>query len=604
MKINTLIILEKLIKLRPFIIVTLLVVGCTFLSTIIPPLKSPDEHDHIERAYHLSKGVLALDAPGGKSSGGYVDTGLLRYLNSYQPNQVRLTKEDIEEANAIKWSGEQVFEPAPGTGYYFPMIYLPQASALWVGELLDLTIDSAYRMSRAFSFTAAALLLYFAFLLHPPNPLVICFIVMPMTLFQFSSATIDGLATAMAIFVVSSFLKIRHDKPEAVTALVIAMSIAIIILSSSRVHTIPLLFFLIAISIFTRSKLTFILFIISTMFIVGWTAFALSTVNDGRVLLGDTTSNIIRYYAIQPMRFFSLLWQTFYDEHWRNFYFKSFIGILGWLDVEFDGHVYQTFGIVIGVLILASVSVGRLRVLWAERVLIVGVALTSLLIVFFAMLVTWTPHPAEYIMGVQGRYFLIPAILLSYAISDVSGYANRLRAYSAASILLPIFLMSVYWTTELILRRYYVADHNVYQENIIAKLGLADDQPEFKATLPLGANNPIQLRLPSFTDYNLGKISRLEVLFGTHLRVNPGEGELILRATGNEYRVKFSLSDLADNKYKVFLVPPDFYTSGEVVFFSGGGVSVWEVHSSKSEIASCVRMRTVRNQNLSISGCP
>lgn len=139
----------QLIYRNHFCVVLLLFLGCYFLSTVIPPLKSPDEHDHIERAYLLGKGVFVLNQPERQSSGRDVDTGLLKYLNSYLPFQNKMSAEAVSTASDIRWSGQRIFDPSPGTGYYFPAIYLPQTLGLLVGEWLDLTVDQSYRLSRA-----------------------------------------------------------------------------------------------------------------------------------------------------------------------------------------------------------------------------------------------------------------------------------------------------------------------------------------------------------------------------------------------------------------------------------------------------------------------
>ena len=81
--------------------------------------------------------------------------------------------------------------------------------------------------------------------------------------------------------------------------------------------------------------------------------------------------------------------------------------------------------------------------------------------------------------------------------------------------------------------------------------------------------------------------------------------ELFLSASsGDVYRQKFSLPDLNDNAYKYFRVPANHYTSGQIVFESGGGISVWEAHSGDGRIHSCLKLTTVQNQMLSFNGCP
>ena len=115
-------------------IIGMLVIGCSILSVIIPPFQSPDEHDHIKRAYLLSKGVLVLDRPEGTSSGGYVDSGLLNFMAVIGVVHRKLSAKEVSSWSTIEWSGNRIYSPAPGAGYYFPAIYFPQALGLWVGE--------------------------------------------------------------------------------------------------------------------------------------------------------------------------------------------------------------------------------------------------------------------------------------------------------------------------------------------------------------------------------------------------------------------------------------------------------------------------------------
>ena len=64
-----------------------------------------------------------------------------------------------------------------------------------------------------------------------------------------------------------------------------------------------------------------------------------------------------------------------------------------------------------------------------SALVLTGVAGT--LLAFLAMLFTWTPHPATLVQGVQGRYLLVPAMLLLLAVCSwepaVQPWRQRLR---------------------------------------------------------------------------------------------------------------------------------------------------------------------------------
>src|SRR3954454_21018771 len=61
-----------------------LLVAAVVIAAIIPPFQSPDETDHIKRAYLLGKGVILLDKFADKGSGGLIDSGLLTYMSTYE----------------------------------------------------------------------------------------------------------------------------------------------------------------------------------------------------------------------------------------------------------------------------------------------------------------------------------------------------------------------------------------------------------------------------------------------------------------------------------------------------------------------------------------
>ena len=74
-----------------FIVVLLL--SAVFTTAIIPPFQSPDEFDHIKRAYLLSKAEVILDAPDdGGWSGGMIDTGFTRIWRSFSHTRSSLIR--------------------------------------------------------------------------------------------------------------------------------------------------------------------------------------------------------------------------------------------------------------------------------------------------------------------------------------------------------------------------------------------------------------------------------------------------------------------------------------------------------------------------------
>lgn len=595
----------KKINIKNISIVLLLFSCCIFLSAVIPPLKSPDEHDHIERAYLLGKGVFVLDSPAGSSSGGGIDTGLLKYLNSFSPSQDKLTREDYHHASLIKWEGTRIHDPSPGTGYYFPAIYLPQAIGLAIGELLGLSIDHSYKMARILSLLTACLLIFAAISIYPINPFALAVFALPMSLFQLSSASLDGVATSIAVFAMALFMRIARDKKSSINWYSYALAIAVVVLTTSRIHTLPMLFLLLAAYFYTKNIKTLCLFFISVFCTFGWTAIALAKTVDLRVPIGESTANVISYYFSNPLSFVSVLHSTVIDHEIRSFYVRSFLGVLGWLDVTFEGWVYDFLGAALVVILLLVLSKNKLKEDWTQRLLLLFIAVSSVIFIFFALLVTWTPHPADRILGVQGRYFIIPAFAFAYSVSGNMGLFSDWRRCLSTIVCILFFIFSGFFTFSALLDRYYVQPFKFDTENLVYQLNEATQEKNLAPSQPLTADNPIVLEIPILKENEFGKTKRIGIRFGTHMRQNPGTAAIVLREYGGEvYRQEFSLADVIDNSYKFFLIPSAHYVAGEIQFVTGGGVSTWELHSPTGKHLTCVNLLSVRNQVLTIDGCP
>ena len=223
--------------------VALLAIGVLF-SAIIPPFQSPDEFDHVKRAYLLSQGQFMLTTPPGESSGGMLDFGLASYATAYsvlnfKPER-KLSADEVRAASRIEWAGEKGFSPAPGTGYYFPLVYLPQAIGLGTGQLLGWTVERSYYLARLLALASIAAILFVSFSLVSPGPLTLALLVMPMTLFQFASASLDGISTALGILALSAFFRLSIEPAHVSRWLLPCLVLSVALVTACRVHLLPL----------------------------------------------------------------------------------------------------------------------------------------------------------------------------------------------------------------------------------------------------------------------------------------------------------------------------------------------------------------------------
>lgn len=445
---------------RGYLAILLILVSATYIGTLVPPFQSPDEFDHIERAALLADGQMMLDAPPGQASGGQVDTGLLDYMSYFadlpHDPETRVSPETEAAASVLTWSGESRFETLPGTGYYLPLIYLPQAVGLGVGRVAGQSIDGSYRLARGATLLTGATLLGLAVYLSAPPALTLAFLLLPMTLFQAASASIDFTSSAALVLALALFLKLSSagTRPSALSLLTLGG--LVVLVAGCRIHLAPLVLLPLALAIRFRDVRALALTGIAAVFIVIWYRWALGATVDLRVDTGLSADEILMYYVARPLDFLEVVRTTLLTEHYRLLYWYSFLGILGWLDTYLALSAYRIVGGLLLAIIVVAILARSFRRDPLVAVTLVAIAISAVVLVFLSLLVSWTPHPAEVVMGVQGRYFLPVALVLSaLLVPQPEATARAPWAARVESGLLTILLfVSVVSVTDAVTARY------------------------------------------------------------------------------------------------------------------------------------------------------
>ena len=423
------------------------------LSVLMVPIQSPDENSHLARAYLLSRGELLLQdfpaqlEPVAESPamaifferarlqkgrmGGMVDQGLLRFINGYmelasKPDR-RLTDTEQKRLAELEWTGRRDFTLLPGTGYYFPAIYAPHALGFGLGQWMSLSVAHSYQLVRGLTLLVCLVMLWRAFQLLMPSPAVMALLMLPMSVFQLLSPTLDGLTTSLAVLAISIFLRNASLGGRHSAGASWSLAVCVFLLATTRAHLLVLLalpFFLAWRSLSIRD---FCLGCGAALAAFAWTGFALGSTTDVRIVRQQGTVEMLLLYAADPMAFLRVVWVSVTDPEFSTFYQKSFIGILGWLDAPLAKLFYPVLWAGLGLCVVMSLSFAKLSENWQLRVLLLGLALISVGGIFLALLATWTPHPALLVHGVQGRYFVVPALMLAYAMSALEMTEGSLR---------------------------------------------------------------------------------------------------------------------------------------------------------------------------------
>lgn len=441
-----------------YFIILLLAVGGSYF---IPPMQSPDENQHIAKAYLVAQGDFFLTNPQGKMSGGYVDDGLREFIQGHMQLSGRpdfkLSEDEKSRLKSLGWGDAQSrsFMEIPGTGFYLPLIYLPHALAIKAGELTHLSVHHTYYLTRFFILAISIALMLLAFSLYRPGILALGILMLPMAIFQLLSPTLDGITTSLSLVALSLFFAFRSNPRR--PGFFYLLAVLLVLIATTRIHLAPLLLLLFVLAYQQRNRNFLATGVLATAFTLFWIVFSIKTTVDNRIPRDISSLEALQHYIVHPLKFMKVLWNTVTNPEMMNFYLQSFIGKLGWLDTNLTLWHYTAFCAFLALLGALNLSCAPNKENNAvARFSLFATALLSILAIFTALLISWTPHPATIVHGIQGRYFIVPFLLLAYAFHGI--FDVRSRAFSLASQLLlsAFFLFSGYSLLSALQGRYSI----------------------------------------------------------------------------------------------------------------------------------------------------
>jgi uncharacterized membrane protein len=234
-----------------------------------------------------------------------------------------------------------------------------------------------------------------------------------------------------------------------------ALVICLFSLASSRINMIALTPLLLTVYAVRHSRQYLISCGVLTGLSLAWIIFAAKTVKG--MAQDETTLEVLRYYSGHPGSFFRVLFATFTHGELLKSYWASFLGVVGWLDTPLDSGAYLGLGVLLTLVVTVSMPRGEYGVLRNARWSLAGAALVCFLLLCGLLLVTWTPHPAKTIVGIQGRYFTPILILLGFAMFGGSGSPAGAKWLSLAVVFVMAALSVEALETKL-LPRYWLSD--------------------------------------------------------------------------------------------------------------------------------------------------
>ena len=380
--------------------------------------------------------------------------------------------------------------------------------------------------------------------------------------------------------------------------LYVLMCASVFLVATSRAHLITMLLFLFVTAWKTGKRYFWFGAMLTTVAIAWWMWMAIPSAVDFRLQRAHSTGQIVQLYLSNPGELLSVLYRNFSDANALQGYWRSFIG--GFMGVWVPVFVPVVLTIVFLILLVvnATGAVVRDNILVRSTLLVTGVG--SAFLAVLAMLLTWNDYPVPSIIeGVQGRYFLVPAILAFMAISCWSKPSEKCRKTSAA--LLAVFFVFGYTvTTRLLVDAFYVP-------------WSAQPRPvtgEDRVNGPFGSGRPVVIRFERLAETIANDVNQIGILTATYGRKLEGTGRAVFHASnGKTVFLDFPLSDFKDGRYIYFDLPSASWTNAELHVLSGeGGGSVWEYRpfssgDSPAAWQACVVLKNANGTRQVTEGC-
>ncbi len=432
---------------------------CAFLSLVnlIPHGQSPDEMNHMLRAASLVHGDIVIHNNQG-IVGSEVDDGLIQYysaLSSTMPFHYEKKANSMGSLRTIRFTGHRTRVGFHNIAYYCPFSYAPQALAIFIGEQLHLRVYVAVSLARLFCFLSVCGLVLSASRLWKLPILSSFLLLMPISLFQISSSTGDGINFAMTFFIVSLFLNLRKNFTSAKFLLLLTF---IFILATHRFNLIFLFALPLFIGINNKNRSQIIVSIFFATAAVGWILLASASLPSMRSSV--STTGMIAYYILHPHEVILAFWRTATNIGLMKFYRNSFVGQLGWLDYLVNkGLIYFTH-IVIWALLLGATYKFRKALFNKTSLLLFTVAFFSLVATYLLLLVGWTDFPCKgAISGVQGRYLIPIFIIVGFAMEchGEGRTSSVLEIKWSIALLLFYAFISIFFTQVATIWRYWLS---------------------------------------------------------------------------------------------------------------------------------------------------
>lgn len=409
------------LQMLTFVVVTLLYVVVT------PPFQVRDEPNHFFKAYYLSEGgILSLRI--NDSLGADLPTSVGDMVNQRFPAEGALPGHKYRLLDIVSaWSQSDDFDRRQFTPFsyiasYSPTLYAPQAFGISIARGFGVSTLGQFYAGRLFNAGVGIMLVIGAIVLMPfGRGVMMAFAAFPMVSYQIGSLSADAMIIGLSFFTLAYTLRLATCATLPRWAVLWPGLLSLLALAKGVYLPIALAGF--AIKPWRTWYVVALLLSLMIAFVVALEWLKYNSGNFirqsfiGRYSLIHMQSALpseqISYVVNHPFLFFKILTESFVSR--MPVYAVDAIGRFGWFTVMLPIPIY-VIAVISATLAVASPSVLKVRILGWTRLFWGTIVLGICLLIEAALYLTATQFGANYVEGVQGRYFIPLLPLLGIAL--------------------------------------------------------------------------------------------------------------------------------------------------------------------------------------------
>lgn len=389
--------------------------GMLYIIFLIPG-QVPDEQVHIMKAYEVSNGIFITPIKEDGTSSTTIPKDMLEYNHNIM-NRYKKLQEELEKQTNYN---EEAQDVSSAQGYSFIMYLIP-ALGLLISRIFSLNLIIGIYLSKIFNLLFFIIIGYFSIKKLPFGKIFASvYLLMPMILHQAASFSSDVFINAISIYFIAYTLNLLCKEEKIFKKELIFYCILSILLAVAKVVYMPLvgigilLFFKKNIS--KKDKIIFITLSIILAFSFTAVEYIHSiqyksmpkAMEEYNIAVNIDSSKQIGEIIKNPVKVLI----TLIRDWARNggMYITDAIGKrLGWLDIE----IPLIYILGYGALLIFSIFIEKndKMIKLSCKIWIQAICIGIVLLIQLALYISSTPVGAEFVGGVQGRYF-IPILII------------------------------------------------------------------------------------------------------------------------------------------------------------------------------------------------